>query len=269
MENQNQKTSQPKALAPKRKDIHFVDHRGIIVEEGFNPREDYGDIETLYESIKVNGIQMPLRGFQKAGKWILTDGHRRLKCERMFFEETDIVRRVPILSSSNKLDHRIMEALICGSEGKQLNLLERAKGYERLKKLGYTNTDIARRVGLTRTSINYALILLKAPKDVQDLISNGIIAPSSVIEVIKKYGTEEGVKVIKKAYKALEGSGKKLEFKQFSGKVRFSSLKELKKLVSSDTDRKVKPQMQEMYAFMQKLVKNEITKEELEQLFFE
>ena len=65
-------------LAEKRKDLFQIDPRCIIVDENFNVRADYGDIESLARSIAENGVMTPLRGYRgENGEIHLTDGYRR------------------------------------------------------------------------------------------------------------------------------------------------------------------------------------------------
>ena len=62
----------------QRKDILYIDPRQIKIEEGFNTRTDYGNIDELMNSIIENGVKIPLRGFKDGDFYIITDGHRRL-----------------------------------------------------------------------------------------------------------------------------------------------------------------------------------------------
>jgi ParB-like chromosome segregation protein Spo0J len=52
----------------------------IIIREGFNVREDYGDLQELAYSILGNGQTVPGRVDVLAdGTFLLVDGHRRFK----------------------------------------------------------------------------------------------------------------------------------------------------------------------------------------------
>ena len=41
-------------------DIYKIDPRNIVVEDGFNSREDFGDIDTLAKQIEENGVLNPI-----------------------------------------------------------------------------------------------------------------------------------------------------------------------------------------------------------------
>ena len=45
-----------------------VDPKLISVKDGFNVRQDYGDIDELMNSILENGLKLPLRAYGKGGK---------------------------------------------------------------------------------------------------------------------------------------------------------------------------------------------------------
>lgn len=68
-------------LKTKKTDILSVDPRIIDVEDGFNVRQDMGDIEGLAHSIGQFGLQVPLKVVKVRGeeRYRLIDGHRRLK----------------------------------------------------------------------------------------------------------------------------------------------------------------------------------------------
>lgn len=52
----------------RRSDLFLIDHRNVLIEEGFNCREDYGDIEALAQSIITNGQLEPILVFKKRGE---------------------------------------------------------------------------------------------------------------------------------------------------------------------------------------------------------
>lgn len=69
----------------KKNDLLKVDPRNIVIEEGFNEREEYGDIEGLCQSIIEVGQLEAVKGYKMRGeeKYVLTDGHRRFRAIMM------------------------------------------------------------------------------------------------------------------------------------------------------------------------------------------
>ena len=60
-------------------EILWISPKELQVEEGFNVRYDYGNIEELSNSIVENGVKVPLRVYEKkdSGEKVIIDGHRR------------------------------------------------------------------------------------------------------------------------------------------------------------------------------------------------
>ena len=58
----------------KRKDLFIVDFSEVTLVDGFNVRYDYGDIDSLAESIRENGVKMPIRAYRENKKYQIVDG---------------------------------------------------------------------------------------------------------------------------------------------------------------------------------------------------
>ncbi len=88
-------------VKPKKKDVYSISPDNIIVEKGFNPREDYGDMDHLIKSIRENGVLVPLRGYKERGtnNYIITDGHRRLRASK------EVVKEFPDMTVPFIIDH--------------------------------------------------------------------------------------------------------------------------------------------------------------------
>lgn len=69
-------------------------------------------------------------------------------------------------------DQEMMEiALLENIQREDLNVIEEAKAYEKLiQRLGYTQEQLAHRVGKSREHITNLLRLLKLPEDVQEYV---------------------------------------------------------------------------------------------------
>ena len=132
---------------PKRTDVFHLSPSDIKIEEGFNPRQDYGDMELLADSITQNGVKVPLKGFKKNGEYVLTDGHRRLKASMMVMEKyPEILIPFIVDKSGNSEEQRIIDVMIC-NDGKNLNPLEEAEVINRLINFGLKEREISKRTG--------------------------------------------------------------------------------------------------------------------------
>ena len=73
-------------------DIYKIDPRNIVVKDGFNSREDFGDIDTLAKQIEENGILnpisvVPFKDESGNEKYRLIDGERRYRAVMSLLEK--------------------------------------------------------------------------------------------------------------------------------------------------------------------------------------
>ena len=72
-------------------------------------------------------------------------------------------------------------ALLENIQREDLNAIEEAQGYEKLiKKLGYTQEELAKRIGKSREHVANMLRLLKLPKKVQNYVVDGELSMGHV-----------------------------------------------------------------------------------------
>ena len=208
----------------KRTDLNWVKFHQLEIEEGFNIREDYGDIESLCASIIENGVKSPLSGKKKRGEdvFIVTDGHRRYRALKMVVAKgyTDIL--IPILPDKSKTEEARLFSQFILNDGKPLSVLEQSLLYSRLRDYGYNATDIAKKVGKSATHISDCFSLADAPKSLLDKVRGGQVAPSLVIEQLKSSDAE---KVDAALDKALAKTKKKKVSKKHVGGQKNKSVK--------------------------------------------
>lgn len=187
----------------KRTDLLWLSPNDLEVEDGFNVRFDYGNIEELAESIAQHGVRNPIRASKNkdTGKYILTDGHRRFKAIQLLLSQGRagdlLVPTLPDGKGTSEESRTI--ALITHNEGKRLNLLEEACVYKRLIDFGHSQADIARLVSKSEQHISNCLLLMTAPKSLKDLIMEGKVSPSLVIENMKNKSATKVVEEVEDA----------------------------------------------------------------------
>jgi len=137
----------------------------------FNP----ADLEDLTSSIRQHGILSPLV-VRPAGKgqYILIAGERRLRAAGFAgLKQVPVVVRQDADSPAVQLELALVENL----QRADLNPLESARGYARLaEQYGYTQEEIARKVGKKRPTITNAMRLLGLPQWIQEAIESGRIS---------------------------------------------------------------------------------------------
>lgn len=207
-------------MAKKRTDLLWIEPVNLVVEDGFNVRYDYGDIDELAQSIIENGVKVPLRGVKNRGtdQYIITDGHRRFKAVQRAIElgATDLL--VPLIPDKRGIsEEKRVLGMVIYNDGKRLTLLEEALVYDRLISYGLTQAEIARKVGKSPTHISNCILLANAPTVVKNQIKEGNVSASFVIEELKK---KSGVKVAEMVQETSKEVGGKVSRKHLKPKTK-------------------------------------------------
>ncbi len=140
-----------------------------------NPRQprktfDVVALDELALSIKASGVIQPIvvrRGL--AGRWQLIAGERRWRAARQAGLD-----RIPAVvreaTDSESLELALVENLL----REDLNPMEEAEAYQQiLAEFGWTQEQLAQRVGRDRSTIANSLRLLKLPLSIQDDLRGG------------------------------------------------------------------------------------------------
>lgn len=219
-------------MSKKRTDLLWIEPANLVVEDGFNVRYDYGDIDELAQSIIENGVKVPLRGVKNRGtdQYIITDGHRRFKAVQRAIElgATDLL--VPFIPDERGIsEEKRVLGMVVYNDGKRLTLLEEALVYDRLLSYGLTQAEIARKVGKSPTHISNCILLANAPTVVKNQIKEGNVSASFVIEELKK---KSGNKVAEMVQETSKEVGGKVSSKHVKPKT-----KSLKSIISEVTSK--------------------------------
>jgi ParB/RepB/Spo0J family partition protein len=188
-------------------DLLSIDPRNIIIEDDFNVRADYGNIDELAKSIVEFGQLEPIMVTKKRGtdQYILTDGHRRMKAILKAIEKGHPIKYVKAFITSGNIEDRIFAMVITGIGKKPLNNLEEGEAYKRLKAYGYEVKDIANKVGKSLPHIYNMLKLADAPQQVKKYIINGDISGNTVVSLLKDVKTADDlIRVVEEAVLASE-----------------------------------------------------------------
>ena len=140
----------------------------------FQPRTNF-DEEKLLEltnSIKNHGVLSPIL-VREVGlnKYEVIAGERRLRASKNAGLKT-----IPTLIDQKKDKDALESALIENLQREDLNAVEEARGYDRLKReFGLTQDEVAASTGKARSTIANSLRLLSLPAKVLDMLSSGQI----------------------------------------------------------------------------------------------
>ena len=140
----------------------------------FQPRTSF-DEEKLLEltnSIKNHGVLSPIL-VREVGlnKYEVIAGERRLRASKNAGLKT-----IPTLVDQKQDKDALESALIENLQREDLNAVEEARGYDRLKReFGLTQDEVATSTGKARSTIANSLRLLSLPAKVLDMLSSGKI----------------------------------------------------------------------------------------------
>lgn len=152
-----------------------IEHQGqfeIAVKDikpnPYQPRKKFDDdkIKELAQSIEQHGVFTPILVKKAVKGYELITGERRLRASKLAGKKT-----IPAIIMDFD-DQQMMEiALLENIQREDLNAIEEAQAYEKMiKKLSYTQEELAHRVGKSREHVTNLLRLLKLPKNVQMMV---------------------------------------------------------------------------------------------------
>jgi len=156
--------------------FNMVDPRFIDRAPGFNPRTDFGDIEALAASIKVEGVQQPLTLKRKAdGRLELVDGDRRLTAIELLLSQGETFDEgIPAkLVDKDQDDVTGLIQMFVANTGKPFNPLEEATAFKKMRDAGMSLEQIAMSVGRNHVHVNNTLALLEAPESLREAVASG------------------------------------------------------------------------------------------------
>jgi ParB/RepB/Spo0J family partition protein len=254
-------------LTEKRSDLLHLDARAINVVEGFNVRQDYGDIQELANSIKENGVRNPLRGYKDKGAYHLTDGHRRLQAVMLLVEQgTEI--RVPFITEKNPSEEkRIIDMYIC-NDGKKLTPLEEADIVTRLQNLGMTSKEVATKLGCTEAHICNMRAISDLPTKLKNRIKGNEISSTLVLSVVrgnKELTIEQITTKVEQILDKAKGTGKKVTKKDIDTEMEKVNSFTILKSVLRNTGEAMCGK-KELYAFAEALIANQLTESDIMEL---
>jgi len=140
----------------------------------FQPRANFDEdkLLELTDSIKKHGVLSPILVRELGlNKYEVIAGERRLRASKKAGLKT-----IPCLVDQKKDQDALESALIENLQREDLNAVEEARGYDRLKReFGLTQDEVATSTGKARSTIANSTRLLSLPAKVLDLLSSGQI----------------------------------------------------------------------------------------------
>ena len=194
----------------------------------FQPRTNF-DSEKLSEltnSIKNHGVISPIL-VREVGlnKYEVIAGERRLRASKAANLKT-----IPCIIDQKKDQDALESALIENLQREDLNAVEEARGYDRLKReFGLTQDEVASATGKARSTIANSLRLLALPTKVLDMLSSGQIEKGHA-KLLASLDEQEAIKAAENIIK------NKLTVKDLSNQSSTKNKNHLKTKTTKDTD---------------------------------
>lgn len=200
-------------------DMLKIDPRRVIFEHENNPRKDYGDIKSLMNFIEENGTEaLPpikvkkVKSEDGTESYQLIHGYRRMTAITRLLEKGVEIKRIiarPVPRGYNEKDELLDH--ISENSGMKLNPMEEASVFEKLIKFGWSQAEIAKRIGKTQSHVSQVLKLSGSSEFIKDTVSKGLISGALVVKVLNEHKGDEKAaeRVIKASVKKLEETGEK------------------------------------------------------------
>ncbi len=175
---------------------HSIPVQQILVNPN-QPRLEMKEesLRELAASIEEKGLLQPILVRRKEGVYEIIAGERRFRAAKMagLKEVPAIIREVN--------DREALElAMIENLQREDLNPLEIANVYRRfVEEFGYTHEELAKKMGIERSSVSNYIRLLKLPAWIQDLLAAGKLTQGHGRTLITLESEQEQKRYVKRA----------------------------------------------------------------------
>lgn len=167
---QPEKTEAEQPSAEGKDTIQYIDINEIKPNEN-QPRKVFDEekIGELAASITEHGIIQPLVVRKRKHGYEIVAGERRWRAARKAE-----LKEVPCLIREFTDEENMLVAIIENMQREDLNPIEEAEGlHQMIKTYGLTQEEVSKSVSKSRPYITNALRLLKLPKEIQNLVTEG------------------------------------------------------------------------------------------------
>ena len=139
-------------------------------------------LEELANSIKIHGVLQPIVVVRKNSKFLIVAGERRYRASKLAG-----LKRVPAVVRELSDQNRLELSLIENIQRDNLNVLEMAEAYSKLREqFNLTAKEIGERVGgRSESAVLNTLRLLKLPQIVKDYIISGELKEGQARPLLK------------------------------------------------------------------------------------
>ena len=169
----SKKGSSSETAAPPSEGVAMVEISQLVPNPR-QPRKEIpeGELDELARSIQSAGVLQPILARKVGKKLQIVAGERRWRAARRAALE-----RIPVLIREISDDQSALFALVENVQRTDLNPMEKAAAFKSLQgQLKCSQEELARKVGLDRSSVANFMRLLELPASVQAHVSRGTLS---------------------------------------------------------------------------------------------
>lgn len=171
-----------------RGDIFRINPQAVKVVGGWNDRTDFSGEEELRDSIISEGVADPLLIRKSKDNTLeLVDGERRLRATLRAIKEGSVIESVPaIMAKKGVSESDLYFRSLIANTGKPLTPTEQAAGFRRLRNWGVSVVEIAKRAGVSETTVRERLELANVAPVVKVAVGAGVVSIKDARKIAKE-----------------------------------------------------------------------------------
>lgn len=185
-------------------DTFILDLKNIIVEDQVRKDFNKDKLSELAKQISQEGQRNPLE-VSKVGdnKYLLITGERRYRALTLNKLNT---ARVTLVELPEGIQNRIAFQLTENLQRDDLTALELAEAFDQLKSLGWSQTQIAKKIGKSHGWVSRYSSLIGLPEHIEILLLDGHTSDIQIIGTLRKINDISPKASLKLSKKVQEGS---------------------------------------------------------------
>ncbi len=197
---------------------YLVPFEQLYLEPGYNVRNADEQHVAYFAQCWAEGSPIPALTVVVTDKGqMIVDGQHRYLGAKMAREQGYEIARIECKDFTGSEAERVA-FMVSSSQGKALDPFERANAYRRLKAFGWTNDEIAKKVGRSVSDVQMHLSLENVSETLKQRVIEGQLSYASAVAVTREHG-EKAAEVVEQAHKEAKAAGKdKITAKQLNKK---------------------------------------------------
>jgi hypothetical protein len=186
-------TAEAQAQDSQKLYLYQIDPLLVDEEDGFNLRY-YDDpkvishIDAFCDSYMQGRYVPPMvvRALED-GRIVVIEGHCRRRGLRMAIARGARIPLVSVIPFRGNDAERV-EVMLRSAQGLKLETLDIARGYQRLREMGFSVAEIAKSQSKTTARVEQLLLLAEADPQVHALVRGNHVSPDAAIEALQAHG---------------------------------------------------------------------------------